>query len=393
MRIVTLAEGEISELHVGLKGTMNQLFLKDLADKTRRGLRGRVKAGRSGGGRCFGYDVDRSIAPDGTPTTGKRAINSIEAAVVERIFKDYVAGCSPRAIAAILNAEGVTGPHSGTWSASTIHGNPRRGTGILNNELYVGRLVWNRLRYVKDPETGKRVSRPNSEDAVIITDVSDLRIIDDQRWKAAKARQAEAAMTQMGNRGAALGEVRRARYLLSGLVTCGVCGGSMSVLSATHVGCSAARNKGPCANRKTIALSELERRVLGALGKRLMDPTLFGVFCEEFTNETNRLRAEARAALADEERQPAKTKRDLVRASTARSPPLGAGWSRKCRWLRGHATSVACSGPPADCCPRALPLAAELGPLASKLGGPTHGTRPAPQHQIHDERCHRWKRP
>src|SRR5262245_5765497 len=36
----TLAEGEITALHVGLKGTMNSIFLKDLADKTRRGLRG-----------------------------------------------------------------------------------------------------------------------------------------------------------------------------------------------------------------------------------------------------------------------------------------------------------------------------------------------------------------
>jgi len=35
--IVTLAEGDITHLHVGLKGTMNALFLKDLADKTRRG--------------------------------------------------------------------------------------------------------------------------------------------------------------------------------------------------------------------------------------------------------------------------------------------------------------------------------------------------------------------
>ncbi len=41
--IVTLAEGEISELHVGLKGTMNALFLKGLAMKTHRGLRGRVE--------------------------------------------------------------------------------------------------------------------------------------------------------------------------------------------------------------------------------------------------------------------------------------------------------------------------------------------------------------
>lgn len=42
--IVTLSEGEIGDLHIGLKGTMNALFLKDLADKTRRGLRGRVEA-------------------------------------------------------------------------------------------------------------------------------------------------------------------------------------------------------------------------------------------------------------------------------------------------------------------------------------------------------------
>ena len=48
--LITLAEGEISELHVGLKGTMNALFLKDLAQKTHRGLEGRVRQGFSGGG-------------------------------------------------------------------------------------------------------------------------------------------------------------------------------------------------------------------------------------------------------------------------------------------------------------------------------------------------------
>ena len=50
VKIVTISEGEISALHVGLKGTMDALFLKDLADKTRRGLRGRVEQGRSAGG-------------------------------------------------------------------------------------------------------------------------------------------------------------------------------------------------------------------------------------------------------------------------------------------------------------------------------------------------------
>jgi site-specific DNA recombinase len=47
MKLITISEGEISELHVGLKGTMNALFLKDLAQKTRRGLEGRVREGKS----------------------------------------------------------------------------------------------------------------------------------------------------------------------------------------------------------------------------------------------------------------------------------------------------------------------------------------------------------
>jgi site-specific DNA recombinase len=97
-RIVTLSEGEINELHIGLKGTMGALYLKDLADKTRRGLRGRVEAGKSGGGNSYGYDVVRGLGPDGQPLTGERRINVQEAAVVRRIFEEYAAGISPRAI-------------------------------------------------------------------------------------------------------------------------------------------------------------------------------------------------------------------------------------------------------------------------------------------------------
>src|SRR6267143_2873533 len=66
--IITLAEGEISELHVGLQGTMNALFLKDLAAKTHRGLRGRVEKGKSGGGLC--YDVVKRIDSEGEPVRG-----------------------------------------------------------------------------------------------------------------------------------------------------------------------------------------------------------------------------------------------------------------------------------------------------------------------------------
>ena len=154
VNIVTIAEGDITHLHIGFKGTMNALFLKDLAEKTHRGLRGRVEDGKSAGGLCYGYRVVKSLSGS-TVTTGEREIEPAEAAIVERIFREYVAGVAPKAIARRLNQEGVAGPFGGTWSPSTIHGNQKRGTGILNNELYVGRLVWNRLRYVKNPDTGK----------------------------------------------------------------------------------------------------------------------------------------------------------------------------------------------------------------------------------------------
>ena len=91
-RIVTLSEGDINELHIGLKGTMGALYLKDLADKTRRGLRGRVEAGKSGGGSSYGYDVVRGLGSDGLPLTGERRINAREAAIVRRIFEEYAAG-------------------------------------------------------------------------------------------------------------------------------------------------------------------------------------------------------------------------------------------------------------------------------------------------------------
>jgi site-specific DNA recombinase len=144
VRIVTLSEGEISELHIGLKGTMGALYLKNLADKTRRGLHGRIEAGRCGGGLCYGYKIARETDPAGNPIRGGRVIDKGESEIVRRIFRDYAAGRSSRAIAWALNKDGIPGPFGHAWGPSTIHGNPKRGNGILNNALYVGRLVWNR---------------------------------------------------------------------------------------------------------------------------------------------------------------------------------------------------------------------------------------------------------
>jgi site-specific DNA recombinase len=313
VKMFTLSEGEISELHVGLKGTMNALFLSDLADKTRRGQRGRVELGKSGGGNCYGYDVVRKLDGNGEPVRGDRSVNDAEAMVVRRIFGDYAAGKSPKRIAVELNTEGVPAPNGGAWGFSTINGNPKRGTGILNNEMYVGKLVWNRQRFVKDPDTGKRQARPNPESEWVIQDVPELRVVDDDLWAAVKSRQAsiKRAPSAQPSTENHFRDRRRPKYLLSGLTKCGCCGGGYSMISATHVGCSTARNKGTCDNRRSIARPDLEERVLNALRHNLMDPELFEAFCEEFTREMNRLRIEGRSSLEAAESEIRRTEREL----------------------------------------------------------------------------------
>ena len=102
VRIVTVAEGEVSELHVGLKGTMNALFLKDLALKIRRGQQGVVAQGRSAGGIAYGYRVAREVDTKGEPVRGGRTIDRNEAEVVVRIFEEYASGLSSRAIGFVL---------------------------------------------------------------------------------------------------------------------------------------------------------------------------------------------------------------------------------------------------------------------------------------------------
>ncbi|MCC2612167.1 recombinase family protein [Neorhizobium petrolearium] len=297
--IVTLSEGEVSELHIGLKGTMGALYLKDLADKTRRGLRGRVEDGKSGGGLCYGYDVVRQIDSSGEASRGERAINDVEANIVRRIFAEYLAGKSSRTIAMMLNSEGVPGPQGSEWGPSTIHGNPKRGTGILNNELYVGKLVWNRLRYLKDPDTGKRVSRLNPESDWVVQDVPELRIIDQSIWKLVKERQNQLTLEPGARSGdnMSLNDRRRPKHLFTGLVKCGCCGGGYSMISKDMLGCTNARTKGTCDNRLNIRRDTLEASILNGLDKHLMEPELFKEFCDEFTREVNKARMEARVSI------------------------------------------------------------------------------------------------
>jgi site-specific DNA recombinase len=300
--IITLAEGEISELHVGLKGTMNALFLKDLALKTHRGLRGRVEKGKAGGGLCYGYRVVKTLDAAGEPIRGDRAVIAEEAEVVRRIFRAFAAGRSPKAIAVDLNKDGVPGPLGRAWGDTSIRGHVSRGTGILNNELYAGVLVWNRQRFVKDPSTGKRVSRPNPESQWIRTEVPHLKIVDDALWQAARERQKQiSAIFGPNPANAREGRAKRLHLanrpvsLLSGLLTCGCCGGKVGILTPNRYGCLNHHRRGICDNNRTITREKIEARVLTGLQDRLVSSETVAEAVRAYAQETNRLNQDRRA--------------------------------------------------------------------------------------------------
>nr|CAD7058711.1 DNA recombinase [Rhizobium sp. P007] len=84
---------------------------------------------------------------------------------------------SPAKIAEALNAEGIPGPRGGKWRDTTIRGDRNRRTGILNNEIYIGRS-W--------------VPGRNYDSAYA------TRIVSDELWRRVKLRQGLAARGPVG---------------------------------------------------------------------------------------------------------------------------------------------------------------------------------------------------
>ena len=286
VRLHAVNIGQVTTMHVGLLGTMAQLYLSDLKEKTRRGQLGRALAGKIPGGKAYGYRLVEG-------EHGERKVIEAEALVVRRIFREFAGGKSPRAIAKALNAESVPGPDGRQWRDTTIRGQIERGTGILNNSLYAGRLEWNRCSYIKDPKTGKRVARPNPHDRWEIVEVPELRIVDNDLWGAVKLRQRDLSFEiRRDDSGNALNRTHRRKFLLSGLLKCGCCGGGFTIVAPDRYGCATRRSKGTCNNNVTVIRQEIEARVLDGLKGRLMAPELVREFIRAFQEEANRAAAE-----------------------------------------------------------------------------------------------------
>ena len=314
VKLYTLSEGEVDTIHIGLKGTMNALFLKDLKAKIHRGMRGRIETGKSGGGLGYGYNVVKKYDERGERITGDLEINLFEADVIRRIFREYTSGKAPRSIARALNLEGISSPRGMEWTQSTINGNRSRGSGILNNELYIGRRVWNRQKFLKNPVTGKRVTRLNPASEWIIDELPDLRIVDQNLWDKAKARQRTlmhaARSTSSTNQ---LGSFNRPKYLFSGLLKCGHCGGGYTVKNKKQISCATVSNRGTCDNKIRIERRPLERAILESIKDRLMTPEAYAEFCEEYTRTLEEAYRREKLLSAERVRELATVEKDIDR--------------------------------------------------------------------------------
>jgi site-specific DNA recombinase len=290
IRVVSVSQGidsedEQADVLMTVHGLVDSLYLKELAKKTHRGLEGRAIQGFHTGGRCFGYD---NVSEDGSV---RLRINEAEAGVVRRVFNMAADGMSLKKVAKALNAEHIPSPRprSGkvyaTWCPTAIRE-------MLRRELYVGRIVWNRSRFVKQPGTNKRLRRERPQSEWRITERPELRIIEDPLWNRVQTHLAFVARTF--GKGKPPGLYHRAAsspYLLSGLLKCGSCGANLVIVTGRgkgghpRFGCPQNFHRGACTNGLKERADWIEDRLLSQLQDAILRPEYVDFAIEQFERQ------------------------------------------------------------------------------------------------------------
>jgi site-specific DNA recombinase len=306
-RLFTLFDGTVTPMVGLLKGFMDAQFRTDLAARVRRGQRGSIAEGRATGGVSYGYRVANRIDAHGRLVAGLREIDPERSAIVQRIFREYAAGDSPRAIAGRLNAEGIPPPRrGGYWHTTTISGDNKNGHGILRNRLYIGELVYGRTKSVTNPKTRRHLMRPNADQPLVEQQVPHLRIVENDLWEQVQARLAAV-------RGSPPERQRRPRHLLSGLGVCGSCGAPWTKCSSDFWGCSRFRNGRGCSNNRMIGTKRYEARVLADLKTGFLAPEAVAAFVDEYRRDYARKSADTARARHQTERKLAEATRRMAR--------------------------------------------------------------------------------
>jgi site-specific DNA recombinase len=260
-----------------IKQAMAEHARREASYRTRRGLEGNAISGKPTGGRAYGYIPARDSA------SGQIEIEPREAAVVRRVFEMYADGLSPRTIAAKLNEEGVPSPGAKwnrserrkdrKWLASAIHGDPTRGSGILNNRRYLGVVAWGRSEWKRSAADSKKRRHRMLEAGSGHERVDErLRIVSSDLWDRVKARQALQSHTSGQKVKAGLHHRRRSggptpKYLLSGILRCAACEASFTLSNGTRYQCASHVNGGDsaCSMSLSVPRERAEQRIIEGL--------------------------------------------------------------------------------------------------------------------------------
>lgn len=281
IRIVTTSDGYDSrsaarKVHRQASGMVNEIFLDHLRAAVHRGQKDQALQGRWNGGRPYGYrlraitDPHRRDAHDQPEKIGtKLVIDPAQAAIVKDIFEQYANGASRLTIARDLNARGIASPGS-TWKRKT-----RRASGwmhsairvILRNPLYTGAMRWNTSRFIQNPDTGKYLRRARPESEWVVNQVEGLRIVTDQLFQRVQLRNRTAA-----NPDSRLKSGGKARYLLSGLMSCDRCGAHLVMADARKYVCSSVVNGGACDHDSRVFRTAFEDMIIGPIRADLKSP-------------------------------------------------------------------------------------------------------------------------
>ncbi len=269
-------DGRSAKLMFGVKALISDMYRDDLADKTLRGLKGRVLAGFSAGGLAFGYQTVAETTPDGRAVGSRLEIHEERAAIVRRIFDLYLSGRSLAVIAQTLNDEKVPQPRAKTrhacrgWVAGTVRS-------ILHNDRYTGAWTYNQREWIRDPMTGKKHPRMRPEKDIIRTDHPELRIVDPAMWQAVQDRLTGVRdyYTKSAD-GSPKGRAvpgRKTTYLLSGLLVCEECGAPLIVVGTTPktraYRCGDHLKRGTCKSLVALREGVAKERILNAILEEL----------------------------------------------------------------------------------------------------------------------------
>jgi site-specific DNA recombinase len=233
-----LLETPTDKLLMSVTAFADELERERARQRTYDALVQKARSGYATGGRVFGYDNhDVTVEADGARAKRSHVIgvvNADEAAIVRRIFELAASGMGLRKIAITLNDARALAPlprrkgRSQSWAPSSVRE-------ILHRDLYRGVIVWGRTRKRDRWGVKKETARPRDE--WLRVDAPELRIVADELWNAAHGRLDTARRAyRRSTRGVLHGRAQTgfavgAKYLLSGLARCGLCGAGFIVRS------------------------------------------------------------------------------------------------------------------------------------------------------------------